>query len=333
MIKVFGEFKYMIIDFNIRLYSYDNFLSDANKLVKQYEKILQYVTIGTSHDNRDIILLKLGNGQQTIVCSGGVHARETINPIVLLKIIEYYADLYVNYKQKRLKLFSKLGKPYSYLGAEYDQMLYGTCIYELLQTFSILFVPLLNPDGYTIALEGFEAIRDPKLREKCITMQQPSEQWKYNARGIDINRNFPSVLWKKKFDQDNPASENETKALISLFQAYKSKGYLDFHSRGKQIYYYRSVMPDSYNHKQLDIALALKNVTNYELVMPEDEIDSGDTGGNTVHYFSEYFHKPALTIETVDEPAEFPLENRYRSTTFEELKYVIFEFGSRVVGL
>ncbi len=323
----------MIIDFNIRLYSYDNFLSDVNKLVEQYKTILQYVTIGTSHDNRDILLLKLGIGKQTIVCSGGVHARETINPIVLLKIIEYYADLYTNHRQRKLNLLSKLHKPYSYLGAEYEQMLYGTCIYELLQTFTILFVPLLNPDGYTIALEGFDAIRDPLLREKCISMQQASEQWKYNARGIDINRNFPSMLWKKKFEQDDPASENETKSLISLFNTYKSKGYLDFHSRGKQIYYYRSVMPESYNHRQLNIALALKNVTNYELVLPEDEIDSGDSGGNTVHYYSEYFHKPALTIETVDEPAEFPLERHYRMQTFNELKYVIFEFGSRVVGL
>ena len=35
-----------------------------------------------------------------------------------------------------------------HLGAEYEKMLLG-CIYELLQTFTILY-PSLNPDGYDI---------------------------------------------------------------------------------------------------------------------------------------------------------------------------------------
>jgi g-D-glutamyl-meso-diaminopimelate peptidase len=162
-------------------------------------------------------------------------------------------------------------------------------------------------------------------------MQIPYPEWKLNARGVDINRNFPSKLWKPKFTGDYAASENETKALIFLFHEYKSKGFLDFHSRGKQIYYYRKQMPDLYNDRQLEIACLLRKVTNYELVQPAQEIDPDDSGGNTVHYYSEHFRKPALTLETVKDEASFPLDIRYRYSTFEEIKLVIFKFGSIVV--
>lgn len=321
----------MIIDMKETYYSFEKIIADSKVLAKQYEAILQYVTIGKSHDNRDIVLLKLGIGKQYMICCSGVHGRESINPIVMLRIVEYYADLYINHKQLKYRLKKKLNRETLHLKDEYEQMLYGACIYELLQTFTILFVPLLNPDGYMISLDGFDAIQNPELRQCCLDLQIPSKDWKCNARGIDINRNFPSKLWQPKNNLDQPASENETKALITVFQEYKTNGFLDFHSRGKQIYYYRSMMPESYNKLQLEIANRLMKITNYELVPPENEIDTGDTGGNTVHYYSESFSKPALTIETVEEEADFPLDYRYRFSTFEELKLVIIEFGSMII--
>lgn len=320
----------MIINLN-ESYPYDKFMSAAKELESYYPNIIRYATLGKSHDNRDIILLKLGVGQQYMICCGGVHARENINPVVLLKLIEYYAELYSNSKHQKNSLKRKFEYTTKHWKNEYEQMLFGACIYELLQTFTILFIPLLNPDGYMISLDGFDAIQDPLLREKCLSMKIPWYEWKYNARGVDINRNFPSMLWKAKAEEDEAASENETKVLISVFQTYRSKGFLDFHSRGQQIYYYRSIMPDSYNEKQLEIASRLQEITNYELVPPENEIDSGDSGGNTVHYYSETFRRPALTIETVEDPAVFPLKIEYREPTFEELKFVIFEFGSMII--
>lgn len=321
----------MIVNLNDAFYSYDNLVTDARKLAKQYESILQYVTIGVSHDNRDIVMLKLGCGHQYLLCCGGVHGRESINSIVLLKIVEYYADLFINHRQEKFDLKKKMRNYSHNFVEEYEQMLYGRCIYELLQTFTILFVPLLNPDGYMVSLKGFQEIRDQELRKVSMSMGIPHKEWKFNARGVDINRNFPSRHWRGKNSADYASSELETCTLINVFLEYKPKGFLDFHSRGKQIYYYRSVMPDSYNLKQLEIANRLKAITNYELIEPENEIDSGDSGGNTVHYFSENFYKPALTIETIDEPAQFPLDYKYRQSTFEEMKSVVFEFGRMVV--
>lgn len=321
----------MIIDFDAPFYSYDKLVADAYTLTRQYDSILQCVTIGKSHDNRDILLLKLGMGRKYIICCSGVHGRETINPIVMMRAIEYYANLFVNYKKQKVNLKNQLTNSKLDLGAEYEQMLYGSCNYELLQTFTILFVPLLNPDGYMISLESFEAIRNEKLKQDCIAKNIPYTEWKYNARGRDINRNFPSRLWNAKDDADKAGSEDETKAFMSLIGEYASMGLLDFHSRGKSIYYYRESMPDQYNERQLKIADRLHDVTQYELMPPEEEVTSGDSGGNTVHYYSEQCNKPALTIETVEEEAGFPLDPKYRESTFEEMKLILFEFGRMIV--
>ncbi|MBE5966366.1 MAG: hypothetical protein E7255_05295 [Lachnospiraceae bacterium] len=321
----------MIIDLEDPIFSYDRFIISAKRLSQEYKAILKCVTIGKSHDNRDILLLKLGMGKNYMVCCSGVHARETINPIVLMRIAEFYADLYINYKVERQDLKNQLLNSKKYLENEYQQMLYQYCTYELLQTFTILFIPLLNPDGYMISLEGFDSVRNEQLKNRCLQYKISAEQWKFNARGVDINRNFPSKLWQKKSKNDRPASENETRALMGVFEKYHPLGFLDFHSRGESIYYYRNTMSDLYNEKQYKIASRLKKLTNYDLMPPEEEIDLGDSGGNTVHYFSEQFHKPALTIETVDENADFPLNPKYRGSVFDDLKLVILEFGSIII--
>ncbi|TAH72843.1 MAG: hypothetical protein EWM47_03155 [Anaerolineaceae bacterium] len=317
----------MIIDFSREKYSYEDFISDAEILTKQYNNIIQYVTIGESHDNRDIVMLRLGTGRKYILFCGGVHGRETINPIVLLKIVEFYANQYEDYGKAKENFSRKLRFPSSNIETQYEHMIFEKCVYELLQTYTILMIPLLNPDGYMISLYGLKAIKNPTLQNKIKRMKYNFSEWKYNGRGIDINRNFPCRSWKPKGNRDYAASENETKALIQVFHQYRISCFLDFHSRGKSIYYYRNSMPKVYNDKQLYIAKRLKNITKYELMDSENEIDYGDSGGNTVHYFSEHFYKPALTIETVDENAIFPLDYKYRTSTFEDIKLVLFELG------
>ena len=322
----------MIVDLMEPDYHYEKIINISKSLAKEYDKLLNCVTIGASHDNRDIVLLKLGIGQKYLICCSGIHGREIVNPVVLLRIIEYYAELYTNHKAQKARFMQMLSHPNQYLKEEYEQMLYGACIYELLQTYTLLMIPLLNPDGYMIALNGFDMIHNTQLRRQCIEQQVPYQEWKANARGVDLNRNFPCLLWKPKWEGDTPASENETKILIQLFHDYRSRGFLDLHSRGKGIYYYRSTMPEGYNLKQREMADRLSALTGYALYPPEEEIETGDSGGNTVHYYAEHFRKPAFTVESVAEEADFPLADQYRITTFEELRLIISEFGSMIIS-
>mgnify|MGYP001171378731 CR=1 FL=1 len=321
----------MFIDLDKSIYTYDEIVSASRELEKQYGDILKCVTIGKSHDNRDIVLLKLGLGQNHLVCSAGVHGRETINPVVLVKVVEYYAMLYRSHESSFKKSKSQEISMLYRCKMKYGQILLCRCVYELLKTYTILFVPLLNPDGYMIALEGFDIINDTYLREYCKKVDLPHKEWKFNGRAVDINRNFPSKLWVKKNDLDEVASENETNALMDVFNKYSPLGYLDFHSRGESIYYYRSTMSVDYNNRQLEIANKLVDMIDYNLMEPEEEIDIGDSGGNTVHYFSEYFNKPTFTIETVEEIAVFPLNPDYRQKAFNDAILIILEFGSLII--
>jgi len=276
-------------------------------IYQKHSKLLNYQTIGVSHDGRKIPMLKIGYGDQCLICSGGVHGRESINPTILLEILKSYCRCY---QEGRV------------IAGKYD-------ICRFLDACSICMIPVLNPDGYVIALEGFEEIKDEELREKITNQNIPSEEWKLNGRGFDINRNFPCASFHPQALSLWPGSENETKALIDVFTENDSIAYLDFHSRGEIIYYYRSAMTDVYNQKSRDLSLHLQKITGYGLGSQEEEFSSVLSGGNTVNFYSEKFNKPAITIETLPDEAAFPLSDQYLKDTYWEIYLVMLEVINR----
>ena len=241
-------------------YKFEDMLADVLYLQKRYTGLVEYETIGYSVLGRPIIMLRVGCGCINMFISAGVHGRESINTGLLMRIIASYIDTYHN-------------KP------EYMK-------------YSFYVIPLLNPDGYVMALSDKEYY-----------------EYKYNAKGIDINRDFPCVSWQSQGNfADKPASQPETRALISAFKSHPSVMYVDIHSRGNTIYYYRNSMPEQYNARQKLIADILCKYTGYSLMKPEFEVEPGDSGGNTVHYYSENFGMPAFTIETAGEETAFPMK-------------------------
>lgn len=181
-----------------------------------------------------------------------------------------------------------------------------SCYLDWFTSHTLYLLPMLNPDGYLKALE----IPD----------------WKNNGNNVDLNRNFPCRFWKTKWEGDSPSSEPETKLLINFFHKIQPDWYLDIHSRGQGIYYYRNSMPASYNQTQLQIAKKLKFYTGYELYHPDMEINQNDSGGNTVQYFAEVYQKPAFTLETVPDHANFPIPDFYKESIFHELVNILFIF-------
>ena len=83
-------------------------------------------------------------------------------------------------------------------------------------------------------------------------------------------------------------------------------------------------MSEQYNERQLAIAERLSKVTGYKLVPPEDEIAEEDSGGNTVHYVSETYGIPALTIETLPDNVDFPIDSLYSYDVMRHLE-LLFE--------
>lgn len=256
-------------------YSYTELTGEMKKLQKEFPMEIALKSIGISHEGREIPMLILGKGQRCTVVTGGVHGRENINPVVLIKMAQDYAE--------KLKSCQSLKKE------------------------KVFLVPLLNPDGYEIA-------------------RSKDAQWKNNARNVDINRNFPSASWESKWPGDFPGSEAETQAFMNLCLEISPQGYIDYHSRGNSIFYYRKAMDRLYNQKQKQLAMALASVSGYTLMEPQGEIDENDSGGNTVHFFSEVLRKPAITIETAGDEEAFPLRTALQGEVYENIKDTLYVF-------
>lgn len=277
-----------------RVYTYSEIVKICVQLKNTYSELIKLLEIGTSSDGRPIFLLEIGKGTKGPLYISGVHGRESINPTVLIYIIKDICEKYYSYKS------------------------------NLLNEHKIGFVPVINPDGYVIATEGYEAINLYKLKNKLREVEIPYYEYKFNANIVDINRNFPCKSFVNTEFSGECGKEPETKAIIDLFKNsdFEITGFVDIHSRGNTIYYKRKAMKEEYNIRQFEVAMKLSQLSGYPLCLRDVENPDGFSGGNTVNYVSEYHKIPAITIETVDEDAKFPLDNAYCKKVFGEIRKI-----------
>ena len=264
------------------------------KIAGQYPNITKLRKEGNSLLGRPIYSISVGMGTKPLICTGGVHGRESINPTVLVKMTKNYCEKYTK-KDSETKHIALLDK------------------------YHILFLPLLNPDGYEIACNGFEKIKDKRMQSAALQKGIDWREWRFNSRGVDLNRNFPCQSYCRQNAKDEPFSETESRILAAIFQREPGIGYLDFHSRGKEIFWYRAAMDEPYNDRQNRIAKILHDACGYRVGTPQDEMQDAASGGNTVQYYSEQYALPAITIETVEDEAEFPLKDSYLEETYKEI--------------
>lgn len=278
-----------IISLN-QLYTYDTYCQDVKRMQEKYKNSLKVCCLGKSLDQRNIFALYAGIGTRSILLSAGVHGRESNNTIVLMKLLEQFV------KAPR-------------------------------EGYSLYVLPLVNPDGYTIALEGKESIKNKELRQLAEENAVPAKEWKANARGVDINRNFPSIDWKKTKEQKLPASEPETRIMMDVMLERPFSLYLDIHSRGEEIYYFRHSMGKAYNDRQKVLAEKMAAVSGYACVPPKRELDPESGGGNTVHFTAEYGDIPSFTIETMKEESTFPLDVGAQEEIWQRIREMPFVEG------
>ena len=193
---------------------------------------------------------------------------------------------------------------------------------KLLDKVRICMIPMLNPDSYEICEYGYGAIHNPIHRQMLKMQDRPVEEYECNARGIDLRRNFPTNYYQRKRVNQEPASENETRALISIFQEYSSLGLLTFsYSRGK-IVYCRQEKGFAYNQKNYRLARHLQKCSGYRL-------EKGIAGGARVkkagakpemgspeQFYAEVIRQPSLAIEIPE----------YRKDDMEELRLIPLEY-------
>ena len=255
-----------IVDVSKVKYSYSEMVDDLEALEEKYGDKMSYTSIGKSHDGRNIYAVTLGNpdAEKQIVVSAGIHAREYLTPMLVMKQLEFYL--------------------YNYDGAAYGD----TPFSELFEEFSFRILPMCNPDGITLAQFGIDAIISEELRETIRSIYSSDKSrgytddslsdylhyWKANAKGVDLNRNFDTPDWEKvnyvsspsyiNYKGTSPLSEPETKALSEYVSSLSSPVLsLAIHSQGEVLYF--DCGQDSI-HPSLALAKVVRECNGYKVI-------------------------------------------------------------------
>lgn len=235
------------VDTSKAKYTYDEMCGDLAELASEYSGIFSYYEIGRSADGRSIYVAVLGSGKASkqIISEAGTHGREYINPLFVMATLEYYLKNY------DVPLFGADGQKKT--------------VRDILSDTDLYVIPMLNPDGITISQLGVDALKTEALREgvrkiyddaraagnTAWSFETYQTQWKANARGVDINRNFdvkaPAGYEKEitvtapagsGYPGEKPGSEPETRAYTDFVSGLSNPvACISYHSLGQLIYW------------------------------------------------------------------------------------------------
>lgn len=230
-----------VVDLSRREYSYAEMEEDLAILAARYPKLFSYRSFGKSVAGRELYVATLGdpNAAQKLLVSAGIHGREYLTPLLVMKQMEFLLAHYENG---------------DYQGMAYADLFADCCLYV---------IPMSNPDGIMLSQAGIGSLTDPDQRatvqavyeddfRKGYTSQTDINEylkyWKANANGVDLNRNF-DALWEnyrmgepepchKNYKGPEPMSEPETRALAALTDSLSGVvAVLCIHSQGEVLYW------------------------------------------------------------------------------------------------
>ena len=237
--------------------------------------------VGRSLLGREIPCLSFGRGRRTVLYVGAHHGMEHLTAGVLLKF--------------RRELLTAGKGTVAGVSAAY-----------LLETRRYLVLPMLNPDGVSLAAQGLSSAGI--LSERLLRMNGGSRdftKWQANARGVDLNHNYDAGFWEYKtlegslgieggcptrYAGEYPASEPETAALTALIDLVSPELILTLHTQGGEIYYTAGeyALPRS-----ASVARAMARHAGYRAGIPE----GAAAYGGLTDYAVSRLGIPSYTVE------------------------------------
>ena len=291
------------------VYSYDTMIEDIRELQKMYPQLISVYSIGKSAEGRDMTAFNLGKGDKKIILCGAMHAREYIATIFLMYMADRYAYGYVK-----------------------DESIDGYSIRKALDEVTFVIVPMMNPDGTNIVQNGFNAAQNPEAVAAMPITEWGGNydwsSWKANARGVDLNRNYPIDWGTTSKEQPSSAgyagpyenSEPETQAMVRLIDETDFTILASFHSQGKVIYWMDTICGYGLLEKFSPYIDRICNETGYTK-MPASSDDSPH--GFLTDYVRCTKQKMAMTIELCEYVGDYP----YPENDFDSVKGSIDKIG------
>lgn len=246
-------------------HGYKQCMKEIEALTAQYSFLRKY-SIGKSIFGKELPVLRLGAGEHRVLFVGAHHGLERITAAMLLRYVEEYCRAYE------------------------EQGELGCCSSSyLFQTRSIYVLPLLNPDGVELAMDGTEE----------------HAAWQSNGRGVDLNHNY-NAGWQEykrlerragilgpgptRYSGARPESEPEVSALCAFCRRIPFRTAVALHTQGEEIYYdFQRETPKN----SLAMAAVFSKVSGYQIAQPEEMASFGGFKDWFIHEFG----RPAFTIE------------------------------------
>ena len=250
-------------------------------------------TIGKSVMGRDIFSLRIGRAASYVLFAAAFHGSEHITSAILIEFIKRLSDAILK-----------------------DGTIEGVKIRRALNGRGLIFVPLVNPDGCEISINGKAGcgVLEPFISKLC---GKDYIHYNANARGVDINHNFDAD-WQNlkqreidagiyspaatRFGGYSPASEPETVALCTLCKSFNIRHAIALHSQGEVIY---PPEKEDCPPRALKMAEIMSASSGYKIEYPEGLA----VGGGFKDWFCKEFSRPAFTIEIGKGENPLPIES------------------------
>ncbi|MFB5283258.1 M14 family zinc carboxypeptidase [Peribacillus sp. Hz7] len=206
-------------------YSYETLRDDIRRLSSVYP-FIQTSSIGNSVLGRNISEILVGKGNKRVHYNGAFHANEWITTPVIMTFINDYLLALTNMNTIR-----------------------GVQMLPLYQQSTLSIVPMVNPDGVNLVLQGPPSTEP--YRSNVIQWNRGSMDfsgWKANIRGVDLNDQFPAKWELEKarnpdkpgprdYSGERPLTEPEAVAMADLTRRRDFSRVLAFHTQGQVIYW------------------------------------------------------------------------------------------------
>lgn len=219
-----------VVDTNIN-YTYDVLARDIQGLKARYP-FLEVGSAGNSVLGRSLYYIRLGTGPNEVFYNGAHHALEWITTPLLMKFTEDFLKAYTE------------GRTFP---GGFDPK-------EIWNKSSIYMIPMVNPDGVDLVLNGLQP-ENPYYQD-LIRWNKGSTDfstvWEANNRGVDLNHNY-NAAWQLSKDAEAeygvtgpgptrysgpaPESEPETESVVSFTKSHNFRLVMAYHSQGQVIYW------------------------------------------------------------------------------------------------
>ncbi|MCL7745866.1 M14 family metallopeptidase [Halalkalibacter alkaliphilus] len=252
--------------------------SDLEKRLPDLKNLgIRVEILGYSVMNQPIYALSIGSGKKEVFYSGGWHANEWHTSKFLTRYIH------------ELATFHKKG-----------ELMYGYDVTKLLQDVTLYVVPLVNPDGVDLVLQGiypdhpfFKEVQHINKGAKRF------EHWSSNIRGVDLNHQWPAgweeeakgspqIPWARHYSGKGPLTEPEAQAIYRFTMEHSFAYVLAFHSQGQVIYWgYRGLEPK----ESKEMVHRLSIVSSYT------PVHTAESDGGYKDWFIQETGRAGFTIE------------------------------------